>query len=66
MKRPWTIRQLLLGVNLFILLVPLSAFLLPRVLDAYLLRQTERQLIGESVVIGEAWRDPEHGLERLC
>lgn len=57
MKRRWTIRQLLLGVNLFILLVPLGAILLLQVLDAYLLRQTERQLIAESVVIGEAWRD---------
>jgi signal transduction histidine kinase len=56
-KRRWTIRQLLLGVNLFILLVPFGAIALLQVLDAYLLRQTERQLIAESVVIGEAWRD---------
>jgi len=55
-KRRWTIRQLLLGVNLFILLVPLGAIVLLQVLGAYLLRQTERQLIAESVVIGEAWR----------
>ena len=57
MKRRWTIRQLLLGVNLFILLIPFGAIVLLQVLDAYLLRQTERQLIAESVVIGEAWRD---------
>jgi signal transduction histidine kinase len=56
-KRRWTIRQLLLGVNFFILLGPLGAIVLLQVLDAYLLRQTERQLIAESVVIGEAWRD---------
>jgi len=56
-KRRWTVRQLLLGVNLFILLVPLGAIVLLQVLGAYLLRQTERQLIAESVVIGEAWRD---------
>jgi signal transduction histidine kinase len=55
-RRRWTIRHLLLGVNLFVLLVPLGAIVFLQVFDAYLLRQTERQLITESVVIGEAWR----------
>jgi signal transduction histidine kinase len=52
-----TIRHLLLGLNAAILAVPLSSILLLPVFDAYLLRQTERILIAESVVVGEAWRD---------
>lgn len=56
MKSGPTLRQLLLGVNIFILLVPTCAVLFLPVLDAYLIRQTERRLIGESVVIAEAWR----------
>jgi signal transduction histidine kinase len=55
-RRGPTLRQLLLGVNVFILLVPVCAVFLLPVLDAYLIRQTERRLIGESVVVGEAWR----------
>ncbi|MCP4002879.1 MAG: histidine kinase [bacterium] len=42
---------------MFILAVPLAAFLLLPLLDSVLIRQTERRLIGEAVVIGEAYRE---------
>src|SRR5690606_17165055 len=35
----------------------IAALILYRVYDIYLLRQTERQLIAQSVVVGEAYRD---------
>jgi signal transduction histidine kinase len=44
-------------VNLCILFVPLIAVFLLPLADAYLTRQTERSLISQSVLIGEAWRD---------
>jgi len=52
-----SIALLLLGVNVFVLLLPIAALVLYRVYDIYLLRQTERQLIAQSVVVGEAYRD---------
>ncbi len=52
-----SIRTLLFSVNLFLLLVPLSAFLVLRLYDTHLIEQTERQLIAEAVLIGEAWRE---------
>ena len=52
-----TIRQLLLGTSVFALLLPLAAVVFFRLFDIYLLRQTERHLIAESVLIGEAYRD---------
>ena len=52
-----SIALLLLGVNVFVLLLPLAAITLYRVYDIYLLRQTERQLIAQSVVVGEAYRE---------
>jgi signal transduction histidine kinase len=57
MRRGPSIALLLLGVNVFVLLLPLAAILVARVYDIYLLRQTERQLIAQSVVVGEAYRD---------
>ncbi len=58
MSRPRpTIRHLLLGLTALTVAVPLLTLLFLPVFDAYLLRQTERLLIAESVVIGEAWRD---------
>ncbi len=56
---------LLLGANAFMLSLPLLGLLLWRAYDLYLLRQTERQLITQSVVVGEAYRQAwwkEHGL----
>ena len=55
-RRP-SIRMLLLGANTAVLVLPLLALRGLRVYDVYLLRQTERQLIAESVVVGEAFRD---------
>ncbi len=52
-----TVRQLLLALNAFVLLLPLLLLLGLRVYDVVLVQQTERRLIGESVLIGEAWRD---------
>ena len=52
-----SLRQLLLGVNVVILAAPLLAVSFLPVVDAYLTRQTERSLIAQSVLIGEAWRD---------
>jgi signal transduction histidine kinase len=52
-----SIALLLLGVNVFVLLLPIAGLVLYRVYDIYLLRQTERQLIAQSVVVGEAYRD---------
>ncbi len=57
MRRGPTIRHLLLGVNVIILLAPLGAVVFLQFFDSYLTRQTERGLIHESVLIGEAWRD---------
>jgi signal transduction histidine kinase len=52
-----TIRQLLLGAGVFALLLPLAAVSVFRLFDLYLLRQTERHLIAEAVLIGEAYRE---------
>jgi signal transduction histidine kinase len=52
-----TIRQLLLGTGVFALLLPVAAVTFFRLFDIYLLRQTERHLIAESVLIGEAYRE---------
>ena len=49
--------MLLLGANTAVLVLPLLALVGLRLYDAYLLRQTERQLIAESVVVGEAFRE---------
>jgi signal transduction histidine kinase len=57
MQRGPSIRLLLLGAHAFVWLLPLIVFSLLRVYDVYLLRQTEHQLIAESVVVGEAYRD---------
>jgi signal transduction histidine kinase len=48
---------LLIGAHAFVWLLPLLAFSLLRVYDVYLLRQTEHQLIAESVVVRELYRE---------
>lgn len=61
MPRPLpSLRWLLLGVSVFALVVPLVALLTQRIYDTYLLRQTERQLIAQAIVLGEAWRERLH------
>jgi signal transduction histidine kinase len=60
-RTPWRprigIRGLLLAVNAFALLVPLASIVLLRIFDDQLIRRTEAQLIGQSVLIAEAWRE---------
>jgi signal transduction histidine kinase len=51
------LRWWLLGANLFVLLAPLGAVVGLRLFETLLVRQTERQLIAQSVLIGEAWRE---------
>lgn len=51
------LRWWLLGANLFVLVAPLAAVVGLRLYDTLLVRQTERQLIAQSVLVGEAWRD---------
>lgn len=55
-RRGPSIGRLILGVNVFVLLVPVMAILMLRIYDQHLVHQTERRLIAESVLIGEAWR----------
>jgi signal transduction histidine kinase len=47
----------LLGLSAVVVGAPFLAVVFLPVFDAYLLRQTERVLIAESVVVAEAWRD---------
>ena len=47
MLRSVSIRTLLLGINVFILLVPVLAVVLLRIYDTHLIQQTERRLIAE-------------------
>jgi signal transduction histidine kinase len=54
--RRLSIRWLLLGVAGASLLLPLLALLVLRLLDPYLVQQTERQLNAEAVLIGEFYR----------
>ncbi len=51
------IHLLLLGANAFVLLVPLLAVLGLRIYENHLVRQTERQLIAQSIAVGEMWRE---------
>ena len=51
------LRWWLLGANVFVLLAPLVAILGLRLYETVLVRQTERQLIAQSVLVGEAWRE---------
>ena len=55
-RRGPSIGRLILSVNVFVLLVPVMAILMLRIYDQHLVHQTERRLIAESVLIGEAWR----------
>jgi len=51
------IRGWLLAVNAFALMVPLLAIVGLRVFDDQLIRRTEAQLIGQGVLIAEAYRE---------
>jgi signal transduction histidine kinase len=50
------IRWLLLGVNALVLLMPILAVFGLKLYQNHLVHQTETNLIGQSVVIAEAWR----------
>jgi signal transduction histidine kinase len=52
-----SIHWLLLGINGLVLLLPVAAVLGLKLYQNHLVRQTETSLIGQSVLIGEAWRD---------
>jgi signal transduction histidine kinase len=51
------VRGLLLAVNVFALILPLAVIVLLRIFDDQLIRRTEAQLIGQSVLIAESWRE---------
>jgi signal transduction histidine kinase len=57
MKRGPSIRYLLLIGNAFILVLPVFAVIFLNLWDGHLVRVTEQELISESVLIAEAWRD---------
>lgn len=56
MKGP-SLRTLLIGANGLALMLPIIAVVSLRIYDTYLVRQTERSLIAQSVVIGEIFRE---------
>lgn len=60
MKSGPSLRTLLLGVNALVLLFPVALILTLRIYDTYLVRQTERSLIAQAVVIGEIFRERLH------
>jgi signal transduction histidine kinase len=55
-RRP-SILALLVGANTAVIVLPLLAMAGLRIYDVYLLRQTERELIAESVIVAEAFRE---------
>ena len=57
MRRGLSIKYLLLIANAFIVLVPLFGVVFLRLWDAHLVRVTEEQLIAESILLAEAWRN---------
>jgi signal transduction histidine kinase len=57
MRRGLSIGTLLFGTLAFVWVVPVAALGALRIYDVYLLRQTEHQLISESVLVGEAFRE---------
>jgi len=56
MKR-WSMRWLLLGVSASVFVLPALLLALLRSYTGYLVRRTEEQLLGQGVVIAEAFRD---------
>jgi signal transduction histidine kinase len=64
-KRGPSIRYLILLANAFILLVPLFAAWFLRLWDGHLVRITEQQLLAESVLIAESFRERLREIEHL-
>lgn len=52
-----SIRYLLLAANSLILLMPVFAVVFFHLWEGHLVRLTEQQLIAESVLLGESWRE---------
>ncbi len=55
--RTFSIRWLLLGVSAAVILLPALSLLLLRSYTGYLVRRTEEQLLGQGVLVAEAFRD---------
>jgi signal transduction histidine kinase len=55
--RQWRIRWLLLGVSAAVFVLPALLLLVLRSYTGYLVRRTEEQLLGQGVLIAEAFRD---------
>src|SRR6187401_1631262 len=55
--KQWSIRWLLLGVSAAVFVLPLLLVGLLRSYTGYLVRRTEEQLLGQGVLIAEAFRD---------
>jgi signal transduction histidine kinase len=65
--KEWRIRWLLLGVSAAAFVLPALTLLMLRTYTGYLVRRTEEQLLGQGVLIAEAFRDAwrrEHGVAR--
>lgn len=56
MRRGPSIGRMLVGLNAFVLLVPVLALVLMQIYESHLVEQTERRLIGEAAVVGETYR----------
>jgi signal transduction histidine kinase len=59
-SRSWPrvgIRGVVLTISAFALVVPLASIVLLRIFDDQLIQRTEAQLIGQAVLIAEAWRE---------
>ena len=61
-----SLRTVLLGANAVALLLPVIVIATLRIYDTYLVRQTERSLIAQSVVIGELYREKLHEEEGVA
>jgi signal transduction histidine kinase len=55
--KEWRIRWLLLGVSAAVFVLPALSLLALRTYTGYLVRRTEEQLLGQGVLIAEAFRD---------
>ncbi|HEV8548403.1 MAG TPA: ATP-binding protein [Polyangiaceae bacterium] len=53
----WSIRWLLLGVSAAVFVLPALLVVLLRSYTGYLVRRTEEQLLGQGILIAEAFRD---------
>jgi signal transduction histidine kinase len=66
--KEWRIRWLLLGVSAAVFVLPALSLLGLRTYTGYLVRRTEEQLLGQGVLIAEAFRDAwrrERGVARV-